>query len=87
MEIQVDVDVILPAKVDRLVDRLQGALVDAHPIFAVGPRPVGKGQAGEVEAPSRDPREVGFVEGLVAKAASQLGKIETAPAWNAWLRD
>ena len=86
VEVDVDVDAVLPAQLDGAVDLLQRLLAHERPVVAAAPAPVVEGQAREVEAPLRHRREVGLLEGgavvRVAGPAEAALEVEAAPAGN-----
>ena len=91
VEVDVDVDPVLFAQLDRTVDLLQRLFADLRPVVAAAPRPVREWQAREVEAPLRDRGEVELVEGgavvRVAGPAEPALEIEATPARDAPGRD
>src|ERR1700722_6551941 len=78
---EVDMNTVLPTLGDGAVERLQGRILDGHPVVLVGPCPVGAGQSSEIEAPLSHPVEIGLLITLATLASRQFGEVESAP-WN-----
>lgn len=79
VEIEVDMDLVLLAKGDGLVDVFQHGLVEVEPIVGIGPAVIGEGKADKVEPPLGDYGEVFLAERGMASGGEFLEEVKASP--------